>query len=253
MESEIKEKVAGHWDHWAGQYDNQYAHGLKSEREKEEWQKFLQETLGPPPQKVLDIGTGTGFIALLLAESGYHCKGLDISSGMLEEAKFKAKLQGLQVDFGLGDAEILPEADATYDVVVNRHLLWTLPNPERAIAEWIRVLKPGGRLVIIDGDWFYNKFHYRVQKFLGQLLVAITEWKNPWNHQNDYDEDLRAKLPLMRDANARNLIQLIIQSGLRDPKVKELTEVERAERRSMPLKQKLLNPYRRMLFIGTKY
>jgi ubiquinone/menaquinone biosynthesis C-methylase UbiE len=252
MEAELKKKIAGYWNDWSGQYDLQYAHGLRSAGEKEAWRRFLYQAVGRPPQKVLDVGAGTGFISLLLAEAGYQCKGLDISQGMLDQARLKAKTQGLTVEFGLGDAEALPEGDEIYDAVVNRHLLWTLPNPERAIAEWLRVLKPGGRLIIIDGNWFYNELSASIRRLAGQLLVALTERKNPWGRGSNYDASLRSKLPLMQAANARNLRQLISRSGLHDLQFQKLTEVERAERSVMPLKQKLLNPYRRIAYIGIK-
>src|SRR4029077_15673916 len=50
------------------------------------------------------------------------------------------------------DAELLPFAAASFDIAVSRHLLWTLPHPERAMDEWIRVLRPGGRLIVVDSQ-----------------------------------------------------------------------------------------------------
>jgi ubiquinone/menaquinone biosynthesis C-methylase UbiE len=70
---------------------------------------------------------------------------------MLELARGKAAAQGLAVRFETADAENLPYPAGSFDLVISRHVLWTLPNPEAAIADWLRVLRPGGRLAIVDG------------------------------------------------------------------------------------------------------
>jgi ubiquinone/menaquinone biosynthesis C-methylase UbiE len=70
---------------------------------------------------------------------------------MLVEARHKAAARHLAVRFEEGDAEQLPFAPGSFDLVISRHVLWTLPHPEAAIDEWLRVLRPGGRLAIIDG------------------------------------------------------------------------------------------------------
>jgi SAM-dependent methyltransferase len=70
---------------------------------------------------------------------------------MLAEARRKAAERGFAIRFEQGDAEQLPFTPGSFDLAMCRHLLWTLPHPKAAIDEWIRVLRPGGRLVVIDG------------------------------------------------------------------------------------------------------
>jgi ubiquinone/menaquinone biosynthesis C-methylase UbiE len=70
---------------------------------------------------------------------------------MLEIARRKAAERGFAVRFEEADAENLPFAAASFGLVISRHVLWTLPHPEAAIDEWKRVLRPGGRLAIVDG------------------------------------------------------------------------------------------------------
>jgi Methylase involved in ubiquinone/menaquinone biosynthesis len=252
MELEIRKKIAASWDKWAVEYDTQYAHGLKSNEETEQWKLALKKLTGTSVQKVLDVGTGTGFLALLLAEIGHQVKGIDISLGMMAEASSKAKAKGLEIQFAYGDAENLEESDNTYDIVVNRHLLWTMQHPQRAVNEWVRVLKPGGRLIIIDGDWFYKNPVYSLKIFVGKLLVSVTELKNPWKNKSDYDEKLKDKLPMVKDENARKLVELVKKCGLTNIKTSGLEEVEKAEKKAMPLKQKLLNPHKRIVVEGIK-
>ena len=71
---------------------------------------------------------------------------------MIAQARKKAAERQLAIRFGEADAEQLPFAAASFDIAVSRHLLWTLPNPERAMDEWIRVLWPGGRLIVVDSQ-----------------------------------------------------------------------------------------------------
>jgi ubiquinone/menaquinone biosynthesis C-methylase UbiE len=101
----------------------------------------------------LDVGCGTGFFALLLAGLGHRPVGVDLADAMLARAREKADAAGLDVDFRSADAEHLPFAEGSFDLVIERHVIWTLPDPPRALAEWARVLRPGGRLVLVEGDW----------------------------------------------------------------------------------------------------
>lgn len=248
----IKEQIALKWNEFSQDYDNQYSHGLKSNEEKEQWKLFLNQIVGKEQKKVLDVGTGTGFLSLLLAELGHSCTGLDISEGMMSVAKRKAKDNGLKIKFGMGDAENLPCEDNSFDIVTNRHLLWTIPHPEKALSEWIRVLKPGGKLVIIDGDWFYKNTNYDIQRFLGKFLVAITEFKNPWDNSSDYDDKLKESLPMIKDENARNVHELVRNTGLSNVEIIPMVEVDRVEKGVMPLKNRLMNPYKRICITGIK-
>ena len=103
------------------------------------------------PLDALDVGCGTGFLALELAARGHRVTGIDFAPAMLAGARDKAAAQGLAVRFEQGDAEQLPYPDGSFDLVISRHVLWTLPHPEAALDEWLRVLRPGGRLAVIDG------------------------------------------------------------------------------------------------------
>ena len=75
---------------------------------------------------------------------------------MLNEARRKTALTNVSVRFEQGDAENLPFTARVFDLVVCRHVLWTLPHPEAAVAEWVRVLRPGGRLVVLDSQFDEN-------------------------------------------------------------------------------------------------
>lgn len=249
---EVKNKISTIWDKCGNSYDNDYAHGLKSEKEKQEWLKLLDSMIPVKSSKILDVGAGTGFLSLLLSELGHQCKGIDLSEGMLSRAKLKAQENDFnEIIFEIGDAENLTEPDNTYDVVVNRHLVWTLPHPKKAIAEWVRVLKPGGRLIIIDGDWFHDSLSNKMKIFIGTCMVSIKEGKNAFKNVGNYDDELISKLPMMHDKNARQLVDLAKKSGL-DIEVQDAKFVEKAEKEVMSLGYRLKNPYKRTIIIGTK-
>ena len=94
---------------------------------------------------MLDAGCGTGILSLELAGRGHRVTGIDYAPEMLALAKEKANAAGAAIRFEHADAEALPFAPASFDLVITRHVLWTLPHPEAAIIEWTRVLRPGGR------------------------------------------------------------------------------------------------------------
>ena len=118
------------------------------------WEAILNDLVpGTSGKRALDVGTGTGQLALYLAGSGFVVTGIDLAENMISHAKQNAGRHKLDIDFQIGDAERLEFEDNTFDVVVSRNLLWTLPDPQKAIFEWRRVMKPGAILVISDGLW----------------------------------------------------------------------------------------------------
>ena len=148
---DIKTIVSRYWGSRAAGFDLAPSHGVRNEIQHHAWLTLLRQVVGPSPLRVLDVGCGTGFLAIRMAELGHTAVGIDLSEEMLAEAQRKAESSGLAVTFRLGDAEAPPTDGAPYDVIVERHVIWTLPQPTDAIRAWHTLLKPGGVLILIEG------------------------------------------------------------------------------------------------------
>lgn len=148
----VKQNVAAHWGRRAANFDSDFGHSIRTDDERAAWDRVFALALGGRSGlEAIDIGCGTGFLSLELAARGHRVTGIDFAPEMLALAKAKAAEAGASVRFEHADAENLPFAPASFDLVITRHVLWTLPHPEAAISEWIGVLRPGGRLAVIDG------------------------------------------------------------------------------------------------------
>ncbi len=118
------------------------------------WQAYLAGKLAADkPLKILDIGTGAGFFAVLLSRMGHQVTGIDMSADMLHQAKQNVLAAGCSAEFHKMNAQELDFAAETFDVVISRNLTWTLPDVMQAYREWQRVLKKGGRLLNFDSDY----------------------------------------------------------------------------------------------------
>ena len=152
------------------------------------WQAYLQEKLSAAaPLKILDIGTGAGFFAILLAQLGHKVTGIDMSADMLHQAKQNVLAAGCSAEFRKMNAQELDFVDETFDVVISRNLTWTLPDVMEAYRESQRVLKPGGLLLNFDSDYGMVSFGQKddpIDVHAGIRKELVTEC-------NDIKDELR--------------------------------------------------------------
>ncbi|MBK3567455.1 bifunctional 2-polyprenyl-6-hydroxyphenol methylase/3-demethylubiquinol 3-O-methyltransferase UbiG [Streptomyces sp. MBT62] len=139
------------WDAEAPTFDEMPDHGLRDPEVRRAWADRLRGWLPAAAADVLDLGCGTGSLSLLAAEQGHRVTGVDLSPAMVDLAR--AKLAGRDAAFLLGDAAAPPVGEQRYDVVLARHVLWALPDTARVLRHWRGLLRPGGRLVLIEGRW----------------------------------------------------------------------------------------------------
>ena len=149
----IKHRVSHYWAHRAEGFETQRLREFESEK-KDRWltefRKYLPQG---KPLRVLDIGTGTGFFACILAEQGHDATGIDLTPDMVEHAEHMAAVLGLDASFLVMDAENPQFAPESFDVLVTRNLTWTLPHIAKAYREWSQLLKPGCVLLNFDADY----------------------------------------------------------------------------------------------------
>jgi len=149
----VKQQVAAHWNRRAAHFDEDFGHSIRTSAERAAWDRILDLILpAADGLEALDIGCGTGFLSLELAFRGHRVTGVDFAPSMIAQARKKAAERQATIRYEEADAEQLPFAAGSFDMAVSRHLLWTLPHPERAMDEWIRVLRPGGRLIVVDSQ-----------------------------------------------------------------------------------------------------
>lgn len=137
------------WDREAASFDDEPDHGLADPGIRAAWRDLLVGVLPPVPARVADLGCGTGTLARLLVDEGYAVDGLDLSPEMIRRARAKVP----EAKFKVGDAAAPALDTASYDIVLSRHVLWAMPDPERAFGRWIALLKPEGIVVLIEGRW----------------------------------------------------------------------------------------------------
>ncbi|MEU1182019.1 class I SAM-dependent methyltransferase [Streptomyces sp. NPDC005820] len=139
------------WDAEAASFDEEPDHGLRDPEVRAAWAERLLGWLPGRACDLLDLGCGTGSLSLLAAEQGHRVTGVDLSEPMIERAR--AKLAGRDAVFLLGDAVAPPVGEQRFDTVLVRHVLWALPDPARVLRHWRSLLRPGGRLVLVEGVW----------------------------------------------------------------------------------------------------
>lgn len=231
----LQDHIRRYWDDDAATYDRAAGHAPHSPAQRGAWSEALHAALPAPPATVLDVGAGTGFLSLLLAGLGYQVSALDLSPGMLARLRDKADAAGHDITTIEGSAQVRPQG--RYDAIVERHLLWTLPDPLRALAGW-REAAPSGRLLAFEGLWGAADPLERWRR-LG-LELARRARRTPSDHHAHYDPSVAAALPLASATTPDRVVELVEAAGWRRVRLHRLSTVEWAERLALALPERLL-------------
>jgi SAM-dependent methyltransferase len=243
---DLHERLRSYWDEDAATYDLAPEHVLQTTTQRAVWSAVLARLLPPPPVRVLDAGAGTGFLSLVLARLGHRVTALDIAPAMLERLRETAAREGLEVDTVEGPAEQPPAGP--FDVVVERLLLWTLPNPVAALEAW-RGAASGGRLVSFGSIWGPG---YGLESIRERARNRLHRSRRPVpEHHAPYDQDLVESLPFRGAAMPpERVVEAVEAAGWRAARLERLRDVESARVEALPPLERLLGVSRQFAVVA---
>ena len=181
-ENETAGRVQGIFNSVASKYD--VMNDVMSLGVHRIWKDMMMDWLAPQAgQKLLDVAGGTGDIAFrFLERSGFgHATVLDLTSSMLAEGRSRAEAKQMinEIDWVVGDAMNLPFEDNVFDVYTISFGIRNVTRPQEALKEAYRVLKPGGRIMVLEfsqipvplGQWFYDRYSFNLIPKMGELIA----------------------------------------------------------------------------------
>lgn len=237
--NEIQTRITHHWNCRAETYQSNIQADFMAAETYSRWKALLGSVLGTAEGlTVLDAGCGTGVLSHIVLNHGKHqVVAADISERMIQLAGENLSPWSDRTRFICRDVTHLPLPDAHFDLIVSRYVLWTLPHPEAALKEWKRLLKPGGSIVVIDGNWYRAYFasgfartwmrcahlyyRFRNRKVPGQQLADHYAARLPHTHllRPDWDIGLMTGLGFHKITVERRIDRIIYDRimRLRDP------------------------------------
>ncbi|SEC92439.1 Methyltransferase domain-containing protein [Nocardioides exalbidus] len=213
-EQQLQDSINDYWTRRAPDYDAYQQRPERRDLDVAVWADIWSAALPEAPADVLDVGTGSGHVARTIAGLGHRVTGIDLSPGMLEIAAEHAASDACAVAgsgmtpprFLTGDAVAPDFAEQSFDAVVGRYVMWTLRDPEAAVASWVRLLRPGGVVAMADSLWFTDG--------LGEL----------------YGERPEGHLPLADARSIDEVADAMRRGGLVDVSVTPLEQVRELDR-----------------------
>lgn len=151
------EGISDYWNRRSDGYSDDITRTIDT-GEAFRWSDLIEEQIGDGPLDVLDIGTGPGFFPIILGMKGHRVTGIDCSEGMLDKAQANCARYGVEADFRIMDAQNLDFGEGTFDLVISRNVVWNLEDPLKAYGQWLRVLRPGGKLMVFDGNHYLHLY-----------------------------------------------------------------------------------------------
>ena len=211
----VQDRITGFWSTVAPEYE---AHGgnvpARGSAEFDAWVAAISRLLPAPPADVLDVATGTGFAACIAARLGHRVIAIDLAEPMLAEARKAAAEDALEIRFELRDAVAPALPPQSLDAILCRHFIWTLREPETALRSWLALLRPGGRVVAIDGFWFRDA-----------APTGAPDPGAPNLFDRYYTAETRAALPAMGFSSPRSVAALFERAGFARVEVGDLADV----------------------------
>lgn len=234
----MKEEIREYWSRRADTFDQSPFHGMQAPGEKTAWLELIgRHVAALAGSDVLELAFGTGEITTVLLALGFRVTGLDLTEAMLRKAKAK-HAGAADLSLFLGDAEDTREGDESHDAIVMRHLVWTLIDPITAFRDWYRVVRPGGRIVIIDGDFAETSFVKRWRRKLSQWMEKLEGAKGPVIDWAAHEAIMR-QIFFSRGLKPGVLQSMLAEAGFIDFKIEGLGSIRKAQLRGASLSARL--------------
>ncbi|GLZ01595.1 class I SAM-dependent methyltransferase [Actinoplanes sp. NBRC 103695] len=203
-----QDKITAYWSGHAPAYDAYQQRPERLADNTRAWSAVWRDALGEEKRDVLDVGTGTGHAAMILAALGHRVTGIDLADGMLAEARRHAATVTAGPEFMQGDAVAPDFPPASFDAIAARYVMWTLREPEVAVANWMRLLRPGGIIAVVDSTWHTGGLQASTDRFAAH-----------------YDAEVGAALPLAEAASIDDTAAVLDRAGLTDVTVTPLLAI----------------------------
>lgn len=218
----VQPRIDRYWSARAEDYHAEQEKRLVHDEVRAAWERVWTAALPPAPAKVLEVGTGGGHVASMIARMGHEVTGIDLAEGMVARARTSAQeaaAEGHRVPtFALGDAVQPNVAAGSLDAIVARYLLWTLREPLMALEHWREALRPGGVVAIVDAPWFADGFDAGDDD--EQVHGASTA-----SFRDHYADEVIEALPLATATSIERTAEVVEAAGFTDIKVRPLPEL----------------------------
>lgn len=180
--------------------------------------------------RILDLGTGAGYAAIILAQMGHDVVAVDNSDLMLDKARSNARAYRVDIQFVKADVHDVCRLFEPFhfDIVIAKDTVWGITDPVEAYSEWIHLIRPGGYLIIIDGNYYLELFDEDYAKRRRYYDMRDGKDNNLHAHTNidgvnlDRIRDVARMLPLSRERRPSWDVSVLLGLGLVDIRVKSL-------------------------------
>ncbi len=225
----LKKEIKDIWEGDATVYDEGVKRELSSEgKEKEAWGDLV---LSYAPKSglldILDCGTGPGFFPVTLGERGHRVTGIDLTENMIKAAEENVRAAGVDAKLRVMDCQETDFPDDSFDMVISRNITWTLSDPEKAYREWQRVLRPGGVLLVFDGNYYlhlYDEERMKTFRYLDERMKK-EKGRGIFSHSGEGDTFEPVSRELFMSSKVRPLWDLQYLMDLKFGKVFSIPDI----------------------------
>lgn len=237
------------WDAAAEKYDHLWGHGLRAPEEAALWKGVVASVLPPGPlSTIVEVGAGTGVLTECYAGMAASVLATEPSAGMRDIAATKLR-RFPHVSVVAADAGLADFGSECADVVIMRYVAWLLSDPETAARRWLDVLKPQGRLILID-----------------QLRLPVSPWRQICrdladrtpgtrmgaSHRVTFQSQPPWKLPYKYARSEGDLRNVLVRAGYERCTASRLEWVDDYERDHMPLLERIGRRWNRYVVTGDR-